>query len=82
MNRLTALDVTVSAHDAPRQQLVDVLERYMADLERGIAPDEQALLAANPELAQELLPYLESLRLLDGATRDMRLPRECEWPAR
>src|SRR5215212_6377047 len=47
----------------------------MADLERGIAPDEQALLAANPELAGELLPYLESLRLLDGATRDIRLPR-------
>src|SRR5262245_43797583 len=47
----------------------------MADLERGVAPDEQALLAANPELADELLPYLESLRMLDGATRDMRLPR-------
>ncbi len=75
MNRLTSLDVTISAHDAPRQQLVEVLERYMADLERGVAPDEQSLLAANPELADELRPYLESLRLLDGATRDMRLPR-------
>jgi serine/threonine protein kinase len=74
MNRFSTLDVTVSAHEAPRQQLLDVLERYMADLERGVAPDEQALLAANPALADELLPYLESLRLLDGATRDMRMP--------
>src|SRR6478736_5478842 len=47
----------------------------MADLEAGVASDEKALLAAHPDLADELLPYLESLRLLDGATRDMRLPR-------
>src|SRR5262249_26137037 len=46
----------------------------MADLERGAAPTEEALLAAHPDLAEELRPYLESLRLLDGATRDMRLP--------
>ena len=39
----------------------------MADLESGVAPDEKALLAAHPDLADELLPYLESLRLLDGA---------------
>src|SRR4029079_260424 len=74
-NRFTSLDATISAHDAPRQELVEVLERYMADLESGVAPDEQALLAAHPDLADELHPYLESLRLLDGATRDMRLPR-------
>ena len=74
MNRFTSLDMTIAADEAPRQQLVEVLERYMADLERGVAPNEQALLAANPELAEELRPYLESLRLLDGATRDMRLP--------
>jgi serine/threonine protein kinase/tetratricopeptide (TPR) repeat protein len=74
-NRFATLDVTISAHGAPRQELVDVLERYMADLENGVSPDEQALLAAHPDLADELLPYLESLRLLDGATREMRLPR-------
>src|SRR3954453_21295799 len=58
--------------DAPRRELADVLERYLADLECGVAPDQQALLAAHPNLADELLPYLESLRLLDGATRDLR----------
>jgi serine/threonine protein kinase/tetratricopeptide (TPR) repeat protein len=74
-NRLTSLDVTISAHDVPRQELLNILERYMADLERGAAPSEEALLAAHADLADELRPYLESLRLLDGATRDMRLPR-------
>ncbi len=58
--------------DAPRRELAEVLERYLADLECGVAPDQQALLAAHPDLADELLPYLESLRLLDGATRDLR----------
>jgi serine/threonine protein kinase len=62
----------------PRQQLVEVLERYMADLERGAAPDQQALLAAHPELAKELLPYLESLQLLHGATCDLRAPQSAE----
>lgn len=59
----------------PRQQLLDVLERYLADLEQGNAPDQQALLAAHPELADELLPYLESLRLIDCATRDLRITK-------
>jgi hypothetical protein len=56
--------------------LAEVLERYLADLEQGSAPDQQALLAAHPDLAGELLPYLESLRLLDGATRDLRPPKK------
>ncbi len=47
----------------------------MADLENGCAQDEAALLAAHPELADELRPYLDSLRLLHGATRDIRAAR-------
>src|SRR5689334_9784730 len=47
----------------------------MADLERGIVPDQQAFLKDHPELADELRPYLESLRLLDGATREMRVTK-------
>jgi eukaryotic-like serine/threonine-protein kinase len=72
------MDLTCSMPAPPRRQLVDVLERYMADLEAGVAPDQQALLAAHPELAEELLPYLDSLRLLHGATREMRPPRPAE----
>jgi serine/threonine protein kinase/tetratricopeptide (TPR) repeat protein len=73
--RLIGLDTTCAADDAPRQQLVAVLETYMADLERGVAPDQQSLLDAHPDLADELFPYLESLRLLHGATHDMRVAR-------
>ena len=69
---LQNLDATCSMGDSPRRELAEVLERYLADLECGVAPDQQALLAAHPDLADELLPYLESLRLLDGATRDLR----------
>lgn len=71
-NRLSFLDDTCSAEHSPRHELVDVLERYMADLERGAAPSPQNVLDANPTLADELRPYLESLKLLDGATRDLR----------
>jgi serine/threonine protein kinase/tetratricopeptide (TPR) repeat protein len=74
--RPSTLEATVSIDDPPRQKLVDVLEQYMADLERGAAPNQQALLDAHPDLADELLPYLESLRLLNGATRDLRAAKD------
>jgi serine/threonine protein kinase/tetratricopeptide (TPR) repeat protein len=73
--RLIGLDTTCAADDGPRRHLIAVLESYMADLERGVAQDQQSLLNAHPELADDLLPYLESLRLLHGATHDMRGPR-------
>jgi serine/threonine protein kinase len=75
-NRLTRLDSTCSAAISPRRQLADVLEQYLAQLEQGNAPDQEALLAAHPELANELRPYLDSLRLLHGATRDLRVNRD------
>jgi serine/threonine protein kinase len=77
---MTNTDSTLSAPKAPRRQLVDVLERYLADLEGadmegGVAPDPQALLAQHPDLADELRPYLDSLRMLHGATRDMKVTK-------
>jgi serine/threonine protein kinase len=71
-DRLVSLDTTCAAEESPRSRLVDVLEAYLADLETGAAPDQRALLAAHPDLADELRPYLESLRLLHGATQDFR----------
>jgi len=71
-SRLPDLDETCAQEDAPRQELAEVLEQYLAALEQGGAPDQQSLLDAHPDLAAELKPYLESLRLLDGATRDLR----------
>lgn len=75
---MSNLDETLSAFGSPRQELVEVLEQYMADLERGVLPNDQALLDAHPELAGELQPYLESLRMLDGATRGIRVSKTTE----
>ncbi len=73
-NRLLDLNSTCPADESPRQQLVEVLEAYLEGLEQGAAPDQEALLGAHPELADELRPYLDSLRLLHVATRDLRPP--------
>jgi serine/threonine protein kinase/tetratricopeptide (TPR) repeat protein len=73
-NRLLDLNSTCPTDESPRQQLVEVLEGYLEALEQGTAPDQEALLRAHPELADELRPYLDSLRLLHGATRDLRPP--------
>jgi serine/threonine protein kinase/tetratricopeptide (TPR) repeat protein len=70
--RMTTLGSTCSNGASPRRRLATVLEGYLADLERGIAPDQQTLLAAHPDLADELRPYLDSLQLLHGTTRDIR----------
>ncbi|MGD9633834.1 MAG: protein kinase [Pirellulales bacterium] len=69
------LDATLTQTSTPRRELADILERYLADLERGTAPDRAAFLAANAEYADELLPYLESLDKLHLATRDLRSMR-------
>jgi serine/threonine protein kinase/tetratricopeptide (TPR) repeat protein len=76
MNRLTTLDSTCSAGSPPlRRRLAQVLESYLADLEQGAALDQEALLSAHPDLADDLRPYLDSLRMLYGATRDLRAAR-------
>src|SRR5918912_521019 len=68
-------DLVTGEADGSRCRLVEILESYLDELEHG-APDPTAVIEANPELADELKPYLESLRLLDGATRAMRAPNE------
>ena len=55
--------------------MADILERYLVDLEQGIAQDQESLLAAHPELADELRPYLDNVRLLHDATHDIRTSR-------
>src|SRR3982751_2059529 len=59
-------------NDDLRGELAEVLDRDLADLENGSAADQQTLLAKYPDLADELRPYLESLQLLHGATRNLR----------
>lgn len=69
------LEETLTQTSTPRRELADILERYLADLERGAAPDRAAVLAAHPDLADELGPYLDSLDKLHLATQDLRTMR-------
>jgi eukaryotic-like serine/threonine-protein kinase len=69
------LDETLTQTAAPRRELAEILERYLAELERGAAPDREVLLAEHADLADELLPYLESLDKLHVATHDLRALR-------
>ena len=69
-SQLASLDEPSISGMRPRRRLAAVLEAYLADLEQGLAPSEEALLAAHPDLADELRPYLDSLQLLHGATVD------------
>ena len=71
-NRLTTSTSIYSTGTSRRRELADILERYLADLERGVAQDEESLLAAHPELADELRPYLDNIRMLHDATHDIR----------
>jgi serine/threonine protein kinase len=50
-----------------KQRLSEVLDNYLRGLERGLAPDIEKVLAANPDLAEVLGPYLESLTGLHDA---------------
>ncbi len=74
-NRLTTSTSVFSNSATRRRQLADILERYLVDLEQGIAQDQESLLAAHPELADELRPYLDNVRLLHNATHDIRSSR-------
>ena len=72
---ISQLDETLTQTAAPRRELAEILERYLADLERGAAPDRSEFLAAHPDLANELRPYLDSLHKLHFATQDLRTMR-------
>jgi serine/threonine protein kinase/tetratricopeptide (TPR) repeat protein len=69
------LETTCTADDAPRGEIAHILEDYLAQMEQGTAPNQDEVLAAHAELADELRPYLDSLRFLHGATCDMRANR-------
>ncbi len=49
--------------------LVEVLDRYLADLQEGRRPDREALIAMHPELA-DVLPCLDALEGIAAAAPD------------
>ena len=54
-----------------QEELSQILEDYLADLERGVQRDSEALIAQHPKLASSLRPYLDSLDLLHRAAAEM-----------
>jgi serine/threonine protein kinase len=59
---------------AREEQVVALLEDYLAALEGGVAPDPGALLERHPELADVLGGYLDKLDLLHHAAAGLRPP--------
>jgi serine/threonine protein kinase len=77
-NHLDQIEETLTEVAAPRRELADVLEQYLANLERGVPTDREALMAAHPNLADELRPYLDSIDKLHAATQDLRVTRSLD----
>jgi serine/threonine protein kinase len=74
-NEVGQLDETITEIGAPRRELADVLERYLAELESGARPDRDEILRANEALADELRPYLDSIDKLHAAAQELRVSR-------
>lgn len=72
-NERIGMDSTCSAGTPLERELAEVLDAYLAQLERGETVDTAALLAAHPEIADELRLHLEDVQLLQGAAARMRL---------
>lgn len=72
-NQRLGMDSTCSAGTPLERELAEVLDAYLAQLERGETVDTAALLAAHPEIADELRLHLEDVQLLQGAAARMRL---------
>ena len=70
MNESTTLSMlTDSAIPADRQErLAEILDRYLSELELGVPPHVDDLIAEHPDLADELRLYVDSLHLLHGVT--------------
>ncbi|MFO0906504.1 MAG: protein kinase [Pirellulales bacterium] len=49
------------------EQLVQILDQYLADLKAGKSPERDALLAQHPQLAQQLNACLAGLEFIQGA---------------
>src|SRR5689334_17222576 len=79
-NQRLGMDSTCSAGTPLERELAEVLDAYLAQLERGESVDTAALLAAHPEIANELRVHLEDVQLLQGAASRMRLLQAAAEP--
>ena len=79
MRILTPAKTAAAASIAPAYltpRLAEILEKYLADLEKGTAPSPQQLAAQYPDLAEPLLEFVASIdSLLRAATGASDAPR-------
>src|SRR5688572_23097539 len=61
---MTAPAEEPATEDNPR--LVLAIKEYLAELEAGRRPDRQALAGRFPDLAEEMVPYLDALEMVHG----------------
>src|SRR5262245_6281887 len=59
--------LVASLPGAASSEVLQVLEAYLAELERGVPPHPDELLARHPDLAEPLKAYLASLEFLHRA---------------
>ena len=57
-------------------QMVQILDRYLADLQAGTTPDKEAILAAHPELADQLRPCMEGIDFVQRSPGAAVLPHQ------
>jgi serine/threonine protein kinase/Flp pilus assembly protein TadD len=57
------------------RELVQVLDRYLADVQSGRSPDKAILLAAHPEIASQLDACLAGIDLIHGSSGNNQLPQ-------
>jgi serine/threonine protein kinase len=64
---MPAAEAVPQSSREPSTPAMRVLQDYLAELERGVPPRPEELLAQHPELAEQLKEYLASLEFLHGA---------------
>ena len=55
-----------------QDRLAKILDAYLTELEQGGRPEVEAILQQNPDLAEPLRAYFESLDFMQGAAADFR----------
>src|SRR5436305_367503 len=61
---------------APQDPLDNVIADYLQQVEAGLVPDREALLARHPELADRLRAFLADYDHLDRQAAEMRLSND------
>jgi serine/threonine protein kinase/tetratricopeptide (TPR) repeat protein len=67
---------SLSLETVTNDEMVRILDRYLADLREGKVPARDEILAAHPELADQLQPCLDGIDFIHGSTASPTVPRQ------